>query len=352
MKIGVREIGRDFPPYVIAEMSGNHNGDLNQALSLVEVAAEAGADAVKLQTYTADTITLQSDKPEFRLTEGPWEGYTLYKLYDWAHTPWDWHPALFERARELNIDIFSSPFDFSAVDFLETLDVDVYKIASFELVDLPLIKKVALTDKPLILSTGMANLDEIKEALDVAGKFGRGGVTLLHCVSGYPTPVEQANLRTMQTMADALKVDVGLSDHTLGSATAVASVALGACIIEKHFTLSRDDGGPDCAFSLEPQELKNLCRDVKDAWASLGKAGFTIKNIEKQHIQLRRSLYVSRNIHKGEAFTVENMRSVRPGLGLAPKYYEEILGKKATQDIEAATPLRWSFIENNSSEVQ
>lgn len=346
MKIGNRTINENHPPYIIAEMSGNHNGDINRALKLIEVAAQSGADAVKLQTYTADTITLNSDKPDFKINGGLWDGYTLHELYDWAHTPWEWHPQLFAKAKSLSIDIFSSPFDFTAVDFLQTLNVNAFKIASFELVDLPLIKKVAQTGKPMIMSTGMANLDEIKQALAVALEWGSGDITVLHCVSGYPTPVEQANLATIKLLSDELKVNIGLSDHTLGNAAAITSVALGARVIEKHFTLSRDEGGPDAAFSLEPNELKQLCDDVKDAWHALGTASFNFKPAEEQNVQFRRSLYVSRDIKKGESFSADNIKSIRPGFGLAPKHYEAILGKTATADISAATALSWDLIEN------
>ena len=344
MKIGNRNIGPDQPPYVIAEMSGNHNGDIERALRLIEVAAEAGADAVKLQTYTADTITLNSSKPEFTIQGGLWDGYTLYDLYQWAHTPWDWHPQLFAKARELGLEIFSSPFDFTAVDFLESLAVNAYKIASFELVDTPLIRKVAQTGKPMIMSTGMANLQEIRQALEVAQQFGCGQVTLLHCVSGYPTPVEQANLKTIPALATEFNVNVGLSDHTLSNAAAVASVALGATVIEKHFTLSRQEGGPDAEFSLEPSELKQLCLDVRGAWSALGQAGFETKPAEAANLQFRRSLYVCKPVAQGEQFTAENVRSVRPGFGLPPNCYDKVLGGVAAADIEAATPLSWDLI--------
>ena len=348
MKIGHRKIGINHPPYIIAELSGNHNGDINRALELINIAADAGADAVKLQTYTADTITLNSDKPDFKINGGLWDGYTLHSLYHWAHTPWEWHPTLFAHARNLGIDIFSSPFDFSAVEFLEGLNVNAYKIASFELIDLPLIKRVAQTKKPLIMSTGMANLDEIREAVATAKEFGAEDICILHCVSGYPTPPEQANLRTISALAQEFELNIGLSDHTLGNATSIASVALGATIIEKHFTINRDEGGPDAAFSLEPDELKQLCKDTKDAWLSLGQAGFEHKDAEKGNVQFRRSLYTSKPIKKGDTFSADNIRSVRPGFGLAPKHYESILGKKALKDIDFATPLNWSFIKKEN----
>ncbi|MBE0363736.1 N-acetylneuraminate synthase [Pseudoalteromonas ulvae UL12] len=345
MKIGHRAIGSNQPPYIIAELSGNHNGDINRAIELINVAAKAGADAVKLQTYTADTITLNSDKSDFKISGGLWDGYTLHELYHWAHTPWEWHPILFKHARDLGIDIFSSPFDFSAVDFLEGLNVNAYKIASFELIDLPLIKKVAQTGKPMIMSTGMANLLEIREAVAAARESGAHDISILHCVSGYPTPPEQANLRTITALAQEFNLNIGLSDHTLGNATAIASVALGATIIEKHFTLDRSEGGPDAAFSLEPEELKQLCTDTKDAWLSLGQAGFEFKEAEQGNVQFRRSLYASKAIKKGDVLSADNIRSVRPGFGLAPKHYEDILGKKALTDIEFATPMNWDLIE-------
>lgn len=345
MKIGHRAIGSNQPPYIIAELSGNHNGDINRAIELINVAAKAGADAVKLQTYTADTITLNSDKSDFKISGGLWDGYTLHELYHWAHTPWEWHPILFKHARDLGIDIFSSPFDFSAVDFLEGLNVNAYKIASFELIDLPLIKKVAQTGKPMIMSTGMANLLEIREAVAAARESGAHDISILHCVSGYPTPPEQANLRTITALAQEFNLNIGLSDHTLGNATAIASVALGATIIEKHFTLDRSEGGPDAAFSLEPEELKQLCTDTKDAWLSLGQAGFEFKEAEQGNVQFRRSLYASKAIKKGDVLSADNIRSVRPGFGLAPKHYEDILGKKALTNIEFATPMNWDLIE-------
>ncbi|TVU76177.1 pseudaminic acid synthase [Pseudoalteromonas distincta] len=345
MKIANKSINPTAKPYIIAEMSGNHNGDINRAIKLIEAAAIAGADAVKLQTYTADTITLNSEADDFKVTGGLWDGYTLYELYDWAHTPWDWHPILFEKAAELNIDIFSSPFDATAVDFLESLNVPAYKIASFELVDLSLIKKVAETGKPIIMSTGMANLDEIKDAVSVAKQYGSGEICVLHCISGYPTPPEQSNLLTINKLQTELDVPIGLSDHTLGNTTAIAATALGACVIEKHFTLCRDDGGPDAAFSLEPTELAELCRDVKSAWQSLGEGGFEHKEVEKDNVKFRRSLYACKNIKKGELITQENIKSVRPGFGLPPKDYDSILGKVAKKDIPFATPLSWPLLE-------
>lgn len=345
MKIANKSIGANTKPYIIAEMSGNHNGDINKAIKLIEAAAKAGADAVKLQTYTADTITLNSDSDDFKVNGGLWDGYTLYNLYNWAHTPWEWHPVLFETAAKLNIDIFSSPFDATAVDFLESLNTPAYKIASFELVDLPLIKKVAMTGKPMIMSTGMANLSEIKDAVAIAQQYGSGEICILHCISGYPTPPEQSNLLTIKKLQRELNLPVGLSDHTLGNPTAIAAIALGACVIEKHFTLCRADGGPDVAFSLEPDELAQLCHDVKVAWQSLGSEGFEHRDAEKENVQFRRSLYTCQPIAKGELITEYNIKSVRPGFGLPPKYYDVVLGKVAKQDIPYATPLSWQILD-------
>lgn len=325
-------------------MSGNHNGDIARAFAIMEAAKDAGADAVKIQTYTADTITINHDGPGFRIEGGLWEGRTLYELYTEASTPWDWHPALFDKGRDLGITVFSSPFDSTAVDFLEGLAVPAYKIASFELIDLPLIRKVAATGKPMILSTGMANTDEIHEAVAAARDAGAVDLALLHCVSGYPTPTTESNLRTLLDFATRFDTVIGLSDHTLGTVPAIAAVALGAAIIEKHFTLSRADGGPDAAFSLEPQELKQLCYDSKTAWQALGEAGSARKPSERENMMFRRSLYAVQSIRAGELFTEDNVRSIRPGFGLAPKYYPDILGQTATKEISRGTPLDWNLV--------
>ena len=345
LNIAGRPIGPAHPPFVIAEMSGNHNGDLDRALAIMEAAKDAGADAVKLQTYTANTITLDHDGPEFRIKGGPWDGRRLYDLYQEAHTPWDWHGALFDKGRELGLVVFSSPFDETAVTFLEELNCPAYKIASFEAVDLPLIARTAATGKPLIISTGMADRQEIDEAVHGARENGVGGLALLHCVSAYPAAPEEANLRTIPDLAATFDVVVGLSDHTPGIGVAVASVALGACFIEKHFTLSRDDGGPDAAFSLEPQELEALTRECRAAWEALGNVCYERTAGEKGNVLLRRSLYVVKDIAQGEAFTEENIRSIRPGHGLSPKHYEEILGRKAKGALTRGTALQWSDIE-------
>lgn len=342
--IAGRPIGPHHPPYVIAEMSGNHNGDIGRAFELLEAAKAAGADAVKLQTYTADTITIDHDSADFRIDGGLWAGKTLYALYQEAHTPWEWHRKLFARAHELDLTIFSSPFDETAVDFLEELKVPAYKIASFEAVDLPLIRRVAATGKPLIISTGMASLEEIHEAVDAARSAGARDLVLLHCVSGYPTPAGEANLRTLPELATRFGTIVGLSDHTTGTAVSIAAVALGASVIEKHFTLRRTDGGPDATFSLEPQELAELASGCRMAWEALGGAGFERKPSEEVNIRFRRSLYVVKNILLGECFTKQNVRSIRPGFGLPPKLLPQVLGKRATKALRRGEPLTLDHI--------
>ena len=342
-KIGDRIIGNDFPPFIIAELSGNHNGSLERALSLIDAAADAGADAVKLQTYTADTLTLDSTNAEFKITEGLWSGYTLYELYQNASTPWEWHEELFKRAKSNGLKIFSSPFDPTAVDFLEKLQVPAYKIASFELVDTPLISKVASTNKPIIMSTGVANYSEIEEACLVAKK-SQQGFALLHCVSAYPAKAEEMNLRTLSALSLAFGAQVGLSDHTLGSAVSVAAISLGASIIEKHITLRRDDGGPDAEFSLEPREFKKLVRECKFAYQALGDPVFDRIGLGGANKQFRRSLYVVKDIKKGELFTTENIRSIRPGLGLNPKHLTSILGRAASKNLKHGQALTWSMI--------
>jgi len=342
--IAGRRIGPDQPPYVIAEMSGNHNGDIDRALALLEAAKKSGADAVKLQTYTADTITIDHDGPEFRIKGGLWDGETLYQLYKKAHTPWDWHPRLFARARELGITVFSSPFDATAIDFLEKLDAPAYKIASFEIVDLPLIERAARTGKPLIISTGIADLGEIGEAVEAARAAGGREIALLHCTSGYPTPPGDSNLKTIPHLAEAFGVIAGLSDHTLGTAVSVAAVVLGAAIIEKHFTLRRADRGPDAAFSLEPEELAQLVADCRTAWSALGKVNYALEASEKGNKTFRRSLYAVQDVPVGAAFTADNVRSIRPGLGLPPKHLPDVLGRRASRAVARGTPLAWSMI--------
>lgn len=352
MVIAGRAIGPDQAPFVIAEISGNHGGDLDRAFAIMEAAKEAGADAVKLQTYTADTITIDHDGPDFKISGGLWDGRTLYDLYQEAHTPWDWHPALFAKARELGLIAFSSPFDHSAVEFLESLDVPAYKIASLEIVDHALIRTIAETGKPIILSTGIAGEDEIAEALEVAHKASAENIALLHCISGYPTPVAESNLRMLPKLADRFGTIVGLSDHTPGTVAAVAAVAMGASIIEKHLTLSRKDGGPDAAFSLEPNEFRVLCSDCRDAWHALGSDSYEIKPSEAASKQFRRSLYVVADIKAGEVLTPENVRSIRPGNGLAPKHLDDILGRRAGDDITRGTALDWSHLEDSTRRTE
>jgi pseudaminic acid synthase len=339
IQIAGRMIGHDYPPYVIAEMSANHNGKLDTALRIIEEAKKMGAEAVKLQTYKPDTITLNCDSEEFRIHGGLWDGRTLYELYEEAHMPWEWHKPLFEHARRVGITIFSSPFDNTAIDLLEDLNAPAYKIASFEAVDLPLIKYAAGTGKPMIISTGMADSEEIQEAIDAAREGGCKELAILHCVSGYPAPAEDYNLRTISDMIIRFNLVTGLSDHTLDNATAIASVALGASIIEKHFTLDRGGRGPDDSFSLEPKELMALCEGCKTAWYALGKVNYGHKSSEIGNVQLRRSLYFVRDIKKGEEITSDCIRSVRPGFGLAPKLWESVIGKKASRDICKFAPV-------------
>lgn len=345
MTIDGRKIGPDHPPYIIAELSANHNGDINRAFQIMEEAKKAGADAIKLQTYTHDTITLDCDSEDFQIHGGLWDGQTLYELYKGAHMPWEWHKPLFEKAKELDITIFSSPFDFTAVDLLEELDAPAYKIASFEVIDLPLIKRVAQTGKPMIISTGMANEQEIADAIKTAKDNGCQELVVLHCVSGYPAPADQYNLRTIADMAERFNVLSGLSDHTIDNATAVTSVALGACLIEKHVTLDRNGGGADDSFSLEPAELAALCRDTKTAWQALGKVNYERTEAEKGNVKFRRSLYIVKDIKAGEMLTEEHVRSIRPGFGLEPKHYEAVLGRKVNKKITRGTPLKFEFLE-------
>jgi N-acetylneuraminate synthase len=339
ISIDGRKIGSDFPPYIIAEMSANHNGNKNSAFRIIEEAKKSGADAVKIQTYRPDTITLNSDGPDFQIKGGLWDGKTLYQLYEWAHTPWEWHRPMFDYARKLNITMFSSPFDSTAVDLLEDLNAPAYKIASFEAVDLALIKYVAATGKPMIISTGMADADEIAEAVEAAREGGCEELAILHCVSGYPAPAEDYNLRTIPDMINRHGLVTGLSDHTLDNTTAITSVALGASIIEKHFTLDRSGGGPDDSFSLEPAELVALCRDSKTAWAALGKVDYGRKSSEQGNVQFRRSLYFVESLKAGEVITENSIRSVRPGFGLAPKNLSRLIGKTVIRDVSRYTPV-------------
>jgi N-acetylneuraminate synthase len=344
IEIAGRKIGSEFSPYVICELSGNHNGSLERCLQMVDAAAATGCDAIKIQTYTADTITLDVDRPEFRIHGGLWDGRTLYELYQEAQTPFEWHAAIFERAKARGVTIFSSPFDETAVDLLDSLDAPAFKIASFEAVDLPLIKYAASKGKPLIISTGMANLAEMQTALDTALGAGAAGVLLLHCVSSYPATFADANVRNVPDMATRFGCPIGLSDHTPGTAASVAAVSLGACVIEKHFTLARADGGPDAAFSLEPVEFKALVDDTKNAWAALGAAHYDVLGAEQGSLLFRRSLYVTSDIKAGETLSRVNIRSVRPGNGLPPAELDNVLGKTATRDIARGEPLDWSMV--------
>ncbi|MDU6538117.1 pseudaminic acid synthase [Mixta calida] len=339
LSIAGRRIALDAPPYIIAELSANHNGKIENAIQLIEQAKRAGADAIKLQTYTADTITLNCDSEDFQIHGGLWDGKTLYNLYKEAAMPWEWHKILFEHARKTGITIFSSPFDNTAVDLLEDLNAPAYKIASFEAIDLPLIRYVASTGKPMIISTGMADAEEIQEAIDAAREGGCKGLAILHCVSGYPAPAEDYNLRTVKDMMDRFGLVTGLSDHTIDNTTAITSVALGAAIIEKHFTLNRAGGGPDDSFSLEPAEMKALCDGAKTAWAALGNVDYGRKSSEQGNVKFRRSLYFVKNMSAGEVITADAIRSVRPGFGLPPKYLDQLIGKKVARDINANTPV-------------
>lgn len=343
-----RKIGPNHAPYIVAELSANHNGELERALAVMEAAKEAGADAVKLQTYRPDTITLDHDGPGFTVEGGLWDGSTLFDLYAEAQMPWDWHELLFRRGRELGLTVFSAPFDHSAVDLLQSLDAPAYKIASFEAIDLPLIAKAAATGKPLIISTGMTCLSEIEEAVEAARIGGADGVALLHCVSAYPAAPGESNLRTIADLSAKFGTVVGLSDHTMGTAVSIAAVALGACIIEKHVTLKRSDGGPDSAFSLEPDELKELVDGCHMAWEALGEINYTRDGAEQANKTYRRSLYATEEIKAGQKLTEGNVRSIRPGFGLPPKDLPNVLGSHACTDISRGTPLSWDLIDAKS----
>ena len=334
-------------PLIIAEMSGNHNQSLERALAIVDAAAKAGVDAIKLQTYTADTMTLDMDEGEFFIADknSLWKGESLYHLYQKAYTPWEWHKPIFDRCKELGIMGFSTPFDSTAVDFLEELDVPCYKIASFENIDLPLIQKVARTGKPMIVSSGMASLAELDDLVRTARENGCTDLTLLKCTSSYPATPEGTNLLTIPHMRELFSCKVGLSDHTLGIGAAVASIALGAAAIEKHFTLSRADGGVDSAFSMEPEEMAQLVRECETAAQAMGTVCYEVQEQEKKSLQFRRTLYIVEDMQKGDMITETNMRCIRPGLGLPPKYYDVLLGKKVNRDIRRGTGLRWDMIE-------
>lgn len=338
-------LGKGKGCYIIAELSANHNQSFQRAEETIRAAAQAGANAIKLQTYTADTMTLDCSGSYFQIKGTLWEGKGLYQLYQEAYTPWEWHSSLQRLAHELGLDFFSTPFDASAVDFLEELNVPCYKVASFELVDIPLLKKIASTGKPVIMSTGMGSLGEIDEAVTTLRETGVKDIILLKCTSSYPAPAEEANLRTIPHMSQAFSCPVGLSDHTMGSAVAVAAVSLGACVIEKHFTLSRADVGPDSEFSMEPHEFRQMVDDIRIAEKAFGKVNYKLTEKEKQSVVFRRSLFVVKDIEAGEKVTTENVRAIRPGHGLHPRYLQDVLGRRSAKKILRGTPLSWDFLQ-------
>jgi pseudaminic acid synthase len=343
ISIGSRKVGVSHRPLIIAEMSGNHNRSLDRAIKIVEAAAEAGADGIKLQTYTADTMTLPGAFT-IKDPDSPWDGRELHELYKDACTPWEWHKPLFEKAKSIGLEYFSSPFDETAVDFLESLDVPAYKIASFENTDLPLLKKIAGTKKPVIMSTGVSTLSDVDEGVRVLRENGCNEIILLKCTSTYPASPENSNISSITHMKDTFQCHIGLSDHTLGIGVAIASVSFGARLIEKHLTISRSDGGVDSSFSMEPEELKNLVIETERAFQAIGEVHYGVQSVERKNLIYKRSIYASSAIKKGEVFTPENIRIIKPGYGLEPKYYEKILGRKAIQDIPSGTPLTWDLL--------
>ena len=346
IRIGSKIISQDSPTCIVAEMSGNHNMDFDRAVEILKAAREAGADAVKIQTYTADTITLDCDDPCFQITQGTlWDGITLHKLYQTAYTPWEWQPRLKKMAEEMGLLLFSSPFDFSSVDFLEEMDVPAYKIASFEITDIPLIRKVARLGKPVILATRIARLADIELAVQTCREEGNEQVILLKCCSAYPTPYEDVNLRTIPNLAETFQCLAGLSDHTMGTAVAAGAVALGAKMVEKHMTLCRSDGGPDAAFSMEPQEFKEMVDNIRILEKALGKVTYDLSDKQAREREHSRSLFVAQDMKAGDVFTPENLRSVRPADGLHTKYYEQLLGRRITRDAKKGTPMAWSLVE-------
>ncbi|OAM53141.1 pseudaminic acid synthase [Methylovorus sp. MM2] len=349
MKIDKHNIGLGCQPFIIAEMSGNHNQSLERALEIVEAAAKSGAHALKIQTYTPDTMTLNLDEREFHISDPKslWAGTSLYKLYGEAYTPWEWHKPIFDRAKELGMIAFSTPFDDSAVDFLETLNVPCYKIASFENTDLPLIRRVAATGKPLIISTGMATLAELDETVRAVREAGCKDLILLKCTSTYPATPENTNISTIPHMREMFSCEIGLSDHTMGVGVSVASVALGATVIEKHFTLNRADGGVDSTFSMEPAEMEQLVIETERAWKALGKISYGPTEAEKKSLQYKRTLYVVKDLKSGDVLTATNVKAIRPGLGLPPKYMNIVLGMRVTSNIEKGTPVAWHILKNN-----
>ena len=344
MKIGIREIGGGQPAYIIAEMSANHAGDISRAKEIIHAAKEAGADCIKIQTYTPDTLTIDCDNSYFHISDGTWNGENLYQLYQKAYTPREWQKELFEEAKKAEIDFFSTPFDNTSVDFLEEIGIGFYKIASFELVDIPLIEYVASTGKPMILSTGMATLAEIDEAVEAVKKQGNHNFALLRCASAYPAITDEMNLRTMQNMGDTFGVPYGLSDHSMGSVGAVTAVALGASIIEKHFCLDRSIENPDSTFSMNPMEFKQMVHDIRQAERAIGSVKYGPSEQEKNNLQFRRSIFCVKDIQEGEKLTEENIRIIRPGYGLAPKFYKDVLGQTALEDIQKGTPLAFEMI--------
>ncbi len=346
IKIHGQKIGVGYAPFIIAEMSGNHNQSLERALEIVEAAARSGAHGLKIQTYTADTMTLDISEGEFFINDPTslWKGNSLYKLYQQAYTPWEWHKPIFERCKKLGIIGFSTPFDATAVDFLESLDVPCYKIASFENTDIPLIRKVASTGKPMIISTGMATVAELDEAVRTSISSGCDDLILLKCTSTYPATPENTNILTIPNLQDLFDVQVGLSDHTMGIGVSLASVALGATVIEKHFTLSRADGGVDSTFSMEPEEMRQLVIESERAWQALGKISYGATEAEKKSLMFRRSLYISQDMNKGDVLTPENLRAMRPGLGISPKYYDILIGKAVNRDVKRGSPMNWELL--------
>lgn len=345
LTINGREIGAGHRPFIIAEVSANHNGSIDRALETIAAAAEMGADAVKIQTYTPDSMTIDCDKSDFVIDGGLWDGYKLYDLYKEAYTPYEWHEAMFAKAKELGITLFSTPFDEAAADLLDELGAPAYKIASFEAIDLPLVAYVARTGKPMIISTGMASLDEIAEAVATARENGCEQLALLHCISSYPTPVDQSNLLMIQDLGRRFDVVAGLSDHSLGTAVAVAGVALGASIVEKHFQLDRDESGPDSAFSIVPEELRELCESTLIAWQSLGRVSYERASAEAANLRFRRSIYFVENLKAGDVIERDSIRRIRPGYGLAPKHFDELIGRRVRVDVERGDPVSWDSIE-------
>jgi N-acetylneuraminate synthase len=345
IEIAGRKIGASHSPYVLAELSANHNGKLQRALDTITAAKQAGASAVKLQTYTADTMTIDCDKEDFQIRDGLWEGYKLYDLYKWAETPFEWHKAMFDHARKIEMTCFSTPFDETAVDLLEDFNVPAYKVASFEATDLPLVRYIASTKKPMIISTGMANLEEIEEVVATAKDAGCKDLILLHCISSYPAPAEQSNLMTIPDMQKRFGALVGLSDHTIGNTTAITSIPLGACFIEKHFMLDNNEDGPDSAFSMTPEVLESLCNEADIAWRSLGTAGYDLKPAEEQNLRFRRSVYFVRELSKGDIIKSSHIRRIRPGFGLPPKFEKDLIGKRVTCDVSPGTATSWDLID-------